>query len=273
MSIKAMVYVWGTPLRGSQKLMLLAIADRCDDEGVCFPGVPVLAKKCSITVRAAQDMITALEKAGEIAVAVGQGTKTTHGPTNLYYMKRYREVVGLSTPTLNTRIIQITPSEDGMKKTASLTDGVKDSASQGMKKTASDGMKDSAFNTSVDPSVDPLALEETTLRPAFADRASAHSHNRQDASQVSGDWPEGIEVTYDLKKPARAEKRPTPAQTPSPSLKPKMGAKSIEEQQPLPPIAAAPPLPTCERARAGRQRREDDRGGSDVRGQEDTQAL
>lgn len=86
--------------------------------------------------------------------------------------------------------------------------------------------------------------KETTFAPAFADRDEAHSHNHQDASQVSGDWPEGIEVSYpDFKKPAQAEKRPTPAQTPSPSLKPKAGAKSIEEQQPLPQSSAAAPSP------------------------------
>lgn len=48
MSIKAMVYVWQMPYKSPQKLMLLAIADRCDDEGICFPGVSTLAKKCSI---------------------------------------------------------------------------------------------------------------------------------------------------------------------------------------------------------------------------------
>lgn len=158
MAIKPMVYVWTTPYSGAKKLMLMAIADRCDDEGVCFPGVDTLAQKCCVEKRAAQSMITSLEKDGEIVVVVGKGTKTKHGPTNLYYMKRYRETIGLPTPTAPARIIQITPK--GMQDSTSLKkDGMQNSASQGMQKTTSQGMQNSASNPSVNPSVDPSVKE------------------------------------------------------------------------------------------------------------------
>lgn len=85
MSITAMKYVWdNSPQKGSLKLMLLAIADNANENGDAFPGITRLAKKCSISERAAQQAINALERAGELQVFVQVGTKTTSGWTNLY---------------------------------------------------------------------------------------------------------------------------------------------------------------------------------------------
>jgi hypothetical protein len=170
-----MVYVWQTPYKGAQKLMLMAIADRCDDEGVCYPGVPSLAKKCSVKQRAAQALIAQLEGKGEIVVVLGQGIETGHGKTSRYYMKKYRDEIGLSTPAAATRIAQITPVE-GMQDSTSRSDGMQNFTSQGMQDSTSQGMQNSASNTSVDSSVDTkesVASDEARARTAHSSEKTA----------------------------------------------------------------------------------------------------
>jgi hypothetical protein len=47
MSLKIMAEVWKLPfVNVGEKLLLLAIADHCNDEGMCFPSAVRLQKKC-----------------------------------------------------------------------------------------------------------------------------------------------------------------------------------------------------------------------------------
>ncbi len=55
MSIKAVSWVWEhSPEKSTRLLMLIAIADYCDDEGICYPSVRRLAEKCRLSSRRAQ---------------------------------------------------------------------------------------------------------------------------------------------------------------------------------------------------------------------------
>ena len=93
-----MAWVWdNSKQKGSKLLMLLAIADRCDDYGVCYPGHKRLAEKARISKQAAAKNIKALEVAGELSVIIHAGIKTTHGKTNKYYLRAYRDSLGLVT--------------------------------------------------------------------------------------------------------------------------------------------------------------------------------
>lgn len=104
-----MHYVWETsPTTGSQRLMLLAIADAANDDGVCFPGVGTLAKKLNTTERNAQKLIRSLAKAGEITIHTGKGIKTAHGWTNRYNMTF--NGVSISTPRAMS-VSKVTPQE------------------------------------------------------------------------------------------------------------------------------------------------------------------
>jgi hypothetical protein len=91
--------------------------------------------------------------------------------------------------------------------------------------------------------------KDISFAPAIASGGGddlSHTHNGQDASQVSGDWPEGIAVTYPDSKTisARAEKVMSPASSPSPSLKP---TSSTAEDTTAPiPNSAAPLSPSIE---------------------------
>jgi hypothetical protein len=67
MSIKLMTSVWErTDLSSTQKLVLLALADWANDEGLCWPSVNRLAAKASLTNRGVQKSIRSLEDMGFI---------------------------------------------------------------------------------------------------------------------------------------------------------------------------------------------------------------
>ncbi|MGO7177677.1 hypothetical protein ACCS91_27250 [Rhizobium ruizarguesonis] len=70
MSIKVMSIVWSrAPVQGGDLLMLLALADNADDNGVAFPAVPYLASKARMTERNVQLCLRKLERDGFIQIA------------------------------------------------------------------------------------------------------------------------------------------------------------------------------------------------------------
>jgi len=65
MSIKLMTAVWERDdLTSTHKLVLLALADWANDEGLCWPSINRLAVKASLTTRAIQKAIRQLEQMG-----------------------------------------------------------------------------------------------------------------------------------------------------------------------------------------------------------------
>ena len=67
MSIKVMSVVWeAAPVRQGALLVLLAMADYCDERAVCWPSVPNLAKKAHVSERHARRILRQLERKGLI---------------------------------------------------------------------------------------------------------------------------------------------------------------------------------------------------------------
>jgi hypothetical protein len=65
MSIKVMNLVWeNAPYEGNTLLTLLALADRADDEGVCWPSVLTLATKTRQSERNVQRCLAKIAKDG-----------------------------------------------------------------------------------------------------------------------------------------------------------------------------------------------------------------
>lgn len=102
MSVKISSQVWEwSNAEGSSRLVLLALADFCDDDGFCFPGIARVAKKCRINERTVQRCIKELEECGELVVDRQQGAKTAFGHTN-----RFRV-------TLRNRVTNSHPTDGG----------------------------------------------------------------------------------------------------------------------------------------------------------------
>jgi len=86
MSIRVMDRVWQHSQQSSGALLvLLAIADFADDEGVAFPSIGTLARKARLSERQVQRVIAELVAAQELAVTPGKGRAGSH---------LYRVIVG-----------------------------------------------------------------------------------------------------------------------------------------------------------------------------------
>jgi hypothetical protein len=58
MSVRAMTAVWQSVLPSADKLVMLALADSANDpDGVCWPAIPTIARKCGLTERGVQKII------------------------------------------------------------------------------------------------------------------------------------------------------------------------------------------------------------------------
>ena len=67
MSIKCMTQVWeSSQAKGSELLLLLAIADHASDDGYAWPGIESLAKKIRMTTRTVIRLVEELEKKREL---------------------------------------------------------------------------------------------------------------------------------------------------------------------------------------------------------------
>ena len=76
MSVKVMGRVWDdNGIKGSMKLLLLAIADFADDSGRAWPSVETLAEKIGMGERNTRYMLRSLEEQGRIGVDIAGGPK------------------------------------------------------------------------------------------------------------------------------------------------------------------------------------------------------
>jgi hypothetical protein len=64
MSIKSMTWAFSQPLSGNEKVVLLALADFADDDGKCWPSMPLIAEKSYLSVRTVQRIVLSLSDQG-----------------------------------------------------------------------------------------------------------------------------------------------------------------------------------------------------------------
>lgn len=93
MSIRIMNAIWQEAEYGGNTLLtLLALADWANDDGVCWPNIEQLAKKCRQSVRSAQYAIKQFITDGilEAEVVHGKGRRNTYRikVQNLHHLKR-----------------------------------------------------------------------------------------------------------------------------------------------------------------------------------------
>lgn len=82
MSLLAMTSVWSDATMKDQgtTLLMLAIADNANDDGICWPSITTLAGKSRMSYRSVCRKLTELVKEGRLVVLSGQG----NGGTNRY---------------------------------------------------------------------------------------------------------------------------------------------------------------------------------------------
>lgn len=74
MSIRVMAHVWDHgPEDRNELLVLLALADFCNDAGECWPSMQTIARKARMTERGVQKIIRRMQEVGLVTVDVGGG--------------------------------------------------------------------------------------------------------------------------------------------------------------------------------------------------------
>ncbi|GGQ83486.1 helix-turn-helix domain-containing protein [Streptomyces flaveolus] len=74
MSFKVTNWVWArSESRNGARLVMLALADRADDNGFCWPSIDDLAERTKLSPRAVQKAIAVLAELGELDVENGGG--------------------------------------------------------------------------------------------------------------------------------------------------------------------------------------------------------
>lgn len=76
MSIKLMTIVWDMDIPTGEKMVLLKLADRANDDGECWPGQESIAKQCSMSIRAVRDNLNRIQARGLVEpVSVRKGNR------------------------------------------------------------------------------------------------------------------------------------------------------------------------------------------------------
>jgi uncharacterized phage protein (TIGR02220 family) len=79
MSIDVMSYIWKhSPSKGSELLLLLALADYASHDGTAHPSVKHLAEKCRMTERNVQLLFKNLVASKQVSIKFGQGPHGCH---------------------------------------------------------------------------------------------------------------------------------------------------------------------------------------------------
>lgn len=73
-----MTLAWKSGLPAGRKMVLLALCDNANDQGECFPSVPMLATKCSMGERTVQQHIADMEVLGIVTREMRNGRSTIY---------------------------------------------------------------------------------------------------------------------------------------------------------------------------------------------------
>ncbi|MGR9311377.1 hypothetical protein ACU8MX_18345 [Rhizobium leguminosarum] len=184
MSILVMSIVWSrAPVEGGDLLILLALSDNADENGVAFPAVPYLASKARMTERNVQLCLRRLQRDGFIQIVPRAGPSGAN---------RYRVNLSLLRE-LPDIYVPVKGDADGEKFSPVKNFHLVKSDAQGVKSDALDG--EAGFTlTVIEPSIEPSSLSAGREREPD-DVSDAKAIKRSFRRLVNG-WPgfEGLSL-------------------------------------------------------------------------------
>ena len=106
MSVKAMTWVWGLEeLPQKETLVLLALADQANDEGLCWPRLDTLAPKSRMSVRSVKRAVAFLRRAGLVETTIRSSQEGRRGNV-------YRLMVGAEYCASDLQRANLAPCEE-----------------------------------------------------------------------------------------------------------------------------------------------------------------
>ncbi|HAS6026241.1 TPA: helix-turn-helix domain-containing protein [Vibrio vulnificus] len=168
MSVKVMSYVWDIPLfKGSDKLVMLCLADHADDSGLCWPSIDTIARKSGVSPTTVKSTLKKLEAGGWIA------KKNQFKTAETGRLVRANNQYQLPVLLLKKKADEQTDFEQSnfvhSKLERSKLEQTKEA--QGVGQISPGGRSDSGYKPSLDPSIDPpredlVPSELETAKPA-----------------------------------------------------------------------------------------------------------
>jgi len=83
MSIKAMTWAFDQLMSGNDKVILLALADHADENGICWPSINRIAERSCVSRRTVINILAKLETSGFLTKDVGGGRKSNRYAINM----------------------------------------------------------------------------------------------------------------------------------------------------------------------------------------------
>ncbi|MCU8489935.1 helix-turn-helix domain-containing protein [Vibrio vulnificus] len=168
MSVKVMSYVWDISLfKGSDKLVMLCLADHADDSGLCWPSIDTIARKSGVSPTTVKSTLKKLEAGGWIA------KKNQFKTAETGRLVRANNQYQLPVLLLKKKADEQTDFEQSnfvhSKLERSKLEQTKEP--QGVGQISPGGRSDSGYKPSLDPSIEPLRedlvpSELETAKPA-----------------------------------------------------------------------------------------------------------
>ncbi|MCU8213330.1 helix-turn-helix domain-containing protein [Vibrio vulnificus] len=147
MSVKVMSYVWDISLfKGSDKLVMLCLADHADDSGLCWPSIDTIARKSGVSPTTVKSTLKKLEAGGWIA------KKNQFKTAETGRLVRANNQYQLPVLLLKKKADEQTDFEQSNFVHSKL-EQTKDA--QGVGQISTGGRSDSGYKPSLDPSIDP----------------------------------------------------------------------------------------------------------------------
>lgn len=198
MSVRVMSLVWDSTVPSPERLTLLALADRADEEGRCWPSVPTLAKKCRLGESTVRRHLTALADMGVLRVVHRMNCSSVY----TIDLARLRELAEPEPPS-NVRATPPDPSQSGRPNSTSTppnVGGLPDRDPSQCERDPSRSEQSTPPNLSGDPS--------QSERLSIIDPSVDPSRNRQGARERAARAtriPDDFAVTAEMVEWARLE--------------------------------------------------------------------
>lgn len=168
MSVRWTALIWdeAKDLEGSKLLLLLAIADHANDDGVCYPKVETLAKKARLSVRQTQRLLAQLEQAGYMIRdnAGGRGRPTNYilQPPEQWPKKDDAQMSPKRCKKGDTNTSPNSAQKGDIQRAERVTSGVKRVTSSAQKgDIASHAREEPSIEPSIEPSEEPELSADT----------------------------------------------------------------------------------------------------------------
>lgn len=197
MSVRVMSLVWDSKVPMPERFTLIALADRADEDGKCWPSVKTLASKCCTGESTIRRHLVALQASGVLTV------EHRFNSSSLYTISlpRLRELAAV-TPSQSD-----TPSQSGRGSRSGTTPSQSErTPPPNLSGPPSQSERLSISDSSVDPSVIPPAPPRRAAELALVPAASLVAPTPT-AQQAVAAWVDAYTANHDAKPTVRAIKQ------------------------------------------------------------------